>query len=157
MDTVLFLCTGNYYRSRFAEEYFNHRAILLGAGWRADSRGLMQNMSSLRNVGPISNAVLVKLRALKITPIMASRMPSSVSIRDFHNATKIIALCEREHRKMMTNLFPMYEEMIDYWHIEDMPVWPAHRTLPMIQNNVDNFIRANSDVFVFKSAENYVV
>lgn len=44
MDTVLFLCTGNYDKSRFAEEYFNHRAILLGAGWRADSRGLTQNM-----------------------------------------------------------------------------------------------------------------
>jgi hypothetical protein len=26
MKSVLFLCTGNYYRSRFAEELFNHRA-----------------------------------------------------------------------------------------------------------------------------------
>ena len=37
---VLFLCTGNYYRSRFAEELFNHLAIQRGLAWRADSAGL---------------------------------------------------------------------------------------------------------------------
>ena len=26
LQTVIFLCTGNYYRSRFAEEVFNYRA-----------------------------------------------------------------------------------------------------------------------------------
>ena len=29
--TVLFLCTGNYYRSRFAEELFNHEADALAS------------------------------------------------------------------------------------------------------------------------------
>ena len=38
--TVLFLCTGNYYRSRFAEMLFNHLAAERGLQWRADSRGL---------------------------------------------------------------------------------------------------------------------
>jgi len=37
--TVLFLCTGNYYRSRHAEAVFNHHAERLGLGWRAVSRG----------------------------------------------------------------------------------------------------------------------
>jgi len=27
--TVLFLCTGNYYRSRFADELFNHKAAAI--------------------------------------------------------------------------------------------------------------------------------
>jgi protein-tyrosine phosphatase len=36
---VLFLCTGNYYRSRYAEELFNHLARAEGIGWRAFSRG----------------------------------------------------------------------------------------------------------------------
>ena len=38
MQTVLFLCTGNYYRSRFAEELFNHRAARDGLSWVAQSR-----------------------------------------------------------------------------------------------------------------------
>ena len=37
---VLFLCTGNYYRSRFAEILFNQLAPTRGLNWRADSRGL---------------------------------------------------------------------------------------------------------------------
>jgi len=37
-NTVLFLCTGNYYRSRFAEILFNAVAAKEGLGWRADSR-----------------------------------------------------------------------------------------------------------------------
>ena len=40
MKTLLFLCTGNYYRSRYAEELFNHRAAPAGLNWRAQSRGL---------------------------------------------------------------------------------------------------------------------
>jgi protein-tyrosine phosphatase len=38
--TVLFLCTGNYYRSRFAEVLFNSVADRMGLPWRASSRGL---------------------------------------------------------------------------------------------------------------------
>jgi len=39
-QNVLFICTGNYYRSRFAEAVFNHRAQALGLPYRAFSRGL---------------------------------------------------------------------------------------------------------------------
>jgi protein-tyrosine-phosphatase len=33
--TVLFLCTGNYYRSRFAEVLFNSVAGKMGLLWQA--------------------------------------------------------------------------------------------------------------------------
>jgi protein-tyrosine-phosphatase len=38
MKRVLFLCTGNYYRSRFAELLFNYRARSTGLAWEASSR-----------------------------------------------------------------------------------------------------------------------
>jgi protein-tyrosine-phosphatase len=38
--TVLFLGTGNNYRSRFAEALFNSVAGRMGLPWRASSRGL---------------------------------------------------------------------------------------------------------------------
>ena len=37
---VLFLCTGNYYRSRFAEILFNSVAGRMGLPWKASSRGM---------------------------------------------------------------------------------------------------------------------
>jgi protein-tyrosine phosphatase len=40
VSTVLFLCTGNYYHSRFAEILFNSVASRMGLPWRASSRGL---------------------------------------------------------------------------------------------------------------------
>ena len=38
---VLFLCSGNYYRSRLAEILFNHEAAAAGIPWVADSRGML--------------------------------------------------------------------------------------------------------------------
>ena len=37
---VLFLCTGNYYCSRFAEILFDSVAGKMGLHWKASSRGL---------------------------------------------------------------------------------------------------------------------
>lgn len=103
-------------------------------------------MESLHLKGTISSQTAARLARLSITPIMASRAPLSVSIRDFQNATKVIAVCEREHRPMMAELFPMYKDMIDYWNIENITTWPPEKALPMLQNNIDYFLRLNSPV-----------
>jgi hypothetical protein len=50
--TVLFLCTGNYYRSRFSEYLFNALAQKCGLNWQATSRGLKAWMAA--NEGPLS-------------------------------------------------------------------------------------------------------
>ena len=39
-NQILFICTGNYYRSRFAEAVFNHYSEAHVLPWRAFSRGL---------------------------------------------------------------------------------------------------------------------
>ncbi len=51
--TVLFLCTGNYYGSRFAEVLFNSVAGKMGLAWRASSRGLARERG-VHNVGPMA-------------------------------------------------------------------------------------------------------
>ena len=50
--TVLFLCTGNYYRSRFAAILFNHLARERSLPWSASSRGLKIGWPG--NVGALS-------------------------------------------------------------------------------------------------------
>ncbi len=56
-NTILFLCTGNYYRSRFAEILFNRLAKSRGLSWKAESRGLALDLAT-DNVGPISQFAL---------------------------------------------------------------------------------------------------
>ena len=51
MKVVLFLCTGNYYRSRYAEEMFNLIAPAECPGWTAVSRGIAVDLGA-NNVAP---------------------------------------------------------------------------------------------------------
>ena len=60
---VLFLCTGNYYRSRFAECLFNAVAAKPGLPWRARSRGLALERGA-GNVGPMAATAVRILREL---------------------------------------------------------------------------------------------
>ena len=50
---VIFVCTANYYRSRFCEYLFNALAKKSGLRWRATLRGLQAWM--VANEGPISS------------------------------------------------------------------------------------------------------
>src|SRR4051812_27373809 len=92
---VLFLCTGNYYRSRFAEVLFNHLASELRLTWRAESRGLDLKIGT-HNVGPLS----VHARAACATRGLALpeplRMPLAVCEDDFASATLVVAVKEAE-------------------------------------------------------------
>ena len=54
MKRVLFLCTGNFYRSRLAEILFNHLANERGLDWQAESSGLHVQAYGIINSGPIS-------------------------------------------------------------------------------------------------------
>ena len=63
---LLFLCTGNYYRSRFAEILFNSVAQQEGLPWEAGSRGLALERG-FNNVGPIAKSVVQALQGMKIT------------------------------------------------------------------------------------------
>jgi protein-tyrosine phosphatase len=66
MKQVLFLCSGNYYRSRFAEHLFHWLAEKSDLPWRADSRGL--RAGKYGNIGPISRFA-VEGRKLRGIPI----------------------------------------------------------------------------------------
>src|SRR4051812_41809621 len=98
--TVLFLCTGNYYRSRFAEILFNARAGRRGLPWRAASRGLALEFG-VHNVGPISSAALARLADLGIPTDEYLRMPQSAASADLEGADLVIALRGDEHRPLL--------------------------------------------------------
>ena len=139
-EQVLFLCTGNYYRSRYAEEVFNFRAGAESMAWRAFSRGLAE-ASSPENVGPMSPFALGALERRMIAPAGATRFPEPCSPADFDQASLIIALKEVEHRPMVERRFPHVAHRIEYWHVDDIEFAPAAVALAMIDREVEELIR----------------
>lgn len=132
---VLFLCTGNYYRSRFAEIYFNSVASKFGLSWRADSRGLALERGA-NNVGPLAKLALTTLQAKGISDLLAtSRMPAAATNADFESAERVIALKETEHRPLLDERFPSFASRVEHWQIDDAP-----GALPAIEKQVTELI-----------------
>jgi protein-tyrosine-phosphatase len=120
-STVLFLCTGNYYRSRFAEAYFNSIAADLGLSWTATSRGLALERGH-NNIGPMAPSAVRALAALGVLSGDAvCRFPQRAAAADLEKADIIVALKQDEHRPMLMEHFPAWAEKVEYWHIDDEP------------------------------------
>ncbi len=132
-DTVLFLCTGNYYRSRFAEHYFNEQARLRNMDWQASSRGLQPSQD---NLGFMSRDALDRLRVLDIDPPEPLRLPMDLQEDDLRAATVTVAVNEIEHRPLMEARFPDWTERVRYWRIFDVDVTAADTGLAAIEEAV---------------------
>src|SRR5690348_9462452 len=113
---VLFLRTGNYYRSRYAEELFNHLAKAQGLAWRAFSCGAAERPSPT-NVGPISRFALEALQAQAIDPEGAARAPRPCTLVDFETVDLVIGLKRAEHRPLIETRFPEEASRVVYWHV----------------------------------------
>lgn len=133
---VLFICTGNYYRSRYAELYFNAR-VPVGAGWRAESRGFAPDAS---NVGPIARSVLARLAAGSIAAPVEVRMPLSLTQNDLEQARYIVALDAAEHPPYVEHLFPHWRDQFRYWQVADLGFMSVEDALSGIERAVDTLI-----------------
>ncbi len=135
--TVLFLCTGNYYRSRFAEHYFNALACQRKLTWRAESRGLQP---SIENIGCISSHALARLRLRGIEPPKHVRPPLDLEEEILAAATVVVAVNEVEHRPLMQVRFPHWTERVRYWTVHDLDVTDANSGLAAIELAVQELL-----------------
>jgi low molecular weight protein-tyrosine phosphatase len=136
---VLFLCSGNYYRSRFAEVLFNHLATAEGLPYRADSAGLWQSCHS-HNPGPISPHTIEGLAARGIPLPTVLRQPRDVSEADLRGASVIVALKEAEHRPLVQRRFPELLDRVEFWHVDDVGDASPGVALPLIERGVRDLI-----------------
>ena len=141
MKTILFLCTGNYYRSRFAEELFNHRAVHAGINWRAQSRALAIERG-INNIGPLSPFALWGLTTRGLSAKGANRPPEQCISLDLESADYLIALNEFEHRPLMNKRFPNWESRIQYWEIGDVELMQPSKALTLIDAQVGALVAA---------------
>jgi protein-tyrosine phosphatase len=137
--TLLFLCTGNYYRSRFAEILFNARASEEGLRWTAMSRGLALE-KGVNNVGPMSMSAVKALDTLGIPRHGVDRYPLQVQEQDLHAAHVIIALQEAEHKPYVLERYPAWVDKVEYWHVRDVEPTPTYDPLQEIAMDMRRLI-----------------
>jgi protein-tyrosine phosphatase len=119
--TILFLCTGNYYRSRFAEVLFVSVAGKMGLPWRASSRGLALERG-VNNIGPMAAEAIKALEAMGVRDCeRCVRLPAQVTVDDLEQADVIVALKHAEHLPLLQERYPAFAEKVEFWHVEDAP------------------------------------
>src|SRR5437764_9034742 len=120
-QTVLFLCTGNYYRSRFAEILFNSVAGKMGLPWQASSRGLALE----RGVNNVGRMAVSAIKALEAMGVCAgedcARAPAQVTAEDLEAVDRVVALKQDEHLPLLQERFPSWVEKVEFWHVDDAP------------------------------------
>ena len=140
MQKLLFLCSGNYYRSRFAEEYFNHLAETKDLNWKAFSKGLSQNMPSPNNPGSISKHAIEALEERNINGKELKRYPKPIKENDFIKYDKIIALSENEHRPMLEARFNHHCRTVGFFEVGDLPLEEPKEAMNKISTLVDALV-----------------
>jgi protein-tyrosine phosphatase len=131
---VVFLCSANFYRSRFAEHVFNHLARAAGLAWKADSRGLLVGFWG--DVGAMSDFTVEGLRQREIPLSDEQRDPQALTAADLRHADLVVAVKEVEHRPLMQDQFPDWVDRIEYWDVDDLDCAGPDVALPYLEEKV---------------------
>ncbi len=135
---VLFICTGNYYRSRFAELYFNHLAGKLNVPLQAFSRGL--EVYRAPNEGNLSPHTLWYLSSIGVPVSEPITQPKQLQAQDLVQASLVVVLDEAEHRSMVKQYFPGWEEKVTYWQFADDYLRAPAQVLPALKGQVSELL-----------------
>lgn len=135
-NQILFLCTWNYYRSRFAEIYFNWAAAAAKIDWRADSRGLALPESIPNTLSKYTIDYLARLAI----PYDTLRKPMDATDEDFAKADRVIAIKRAEHHPIIQKRFETFADRVEYWDIHDIDASTPEEQLPLLHAQVRSLI-----------------
>lgn len=133
---ILFVCTGNYYRSRFAEALFNFRATQANLSWRAFSAGLAVDTSPPGLSPHAKNG----LRLMRVPVGLTDSRKRPFTLSHLEAADRCIALQEAEHRPMIEAAFPEALERIEFWDVPDLPDMSPADALSRIRERIDTLM-----------------
>ena len=118
---ILFVCTGNYYRSRFAEAVFN---FYFGGGktnWTAISRGFRPDTLTVEQRKTHASVhTFSKLKELGIPLSFIDGTPTFITAKDLADSDYIVALHRKEHEPMFVEKFPKFNlKKVEFWDVPD--------------------------------------
>jgi protein-tyrosine phosphatase len=135
-NQILFLCTWNYYRSRFAEIYFNWEAAAAKLDWQADSRGLALPESIPNTISLYTVDYLARLAI----PYDRLRKPMAATDEDFAKANRVIAIKRAEHHPIVQKRFETFADRVEYWDIHDIDASTPEEQLPLLHAQVRSLV-----------------
>lgn len=130
MKKVLFIGSGNSYRSKFAEAFFNNRGKLEclfmlhthGIGRYPSSRypysysSLIDKKKPTKKLNKVSKKVCTDDNLFDGEDCFM-HFHRNLTKEDFDHCDYIIAMNESEHRDYLEKHFPLFADKIEYWDI----------------------------------------
>mgnify|MGYP001284730687 CR=1 FL=1 len=158
MKKILFVCSGNYYRSRFAEAYFNYLSDMFSLDIKSESRGLAIHFADelAEEFGEISKDTRERCNALGIPETYWQKDRESLKREDFDSFNQIICLDLEEHAPMVKEQFPDQIYSVCYLKVKDVFDWEPKQTLDtiseIIQEMISNSRKSKSYAHIFSDA-----
>lgn len=144
MVKLYFVCMGNYYRSRLAEELALYYAAQQGIAVQVDSGGLSK-IPNLANVGPIAHETLLYLQQKNIQPQGATRMPKKCDWLAIQNTDIVVLTDADEQLERFKQAFPEYTGQLIGWQARDKQYDPWLNTLELIDLKSQELIKQLAD------------
>ena len=134
MKKILFVCTANIFRSRFAEEVFNSLASDSSLSLSAFSAGMKVGEFTTRK---IYYPALEQLKRYNIKPQRGNELSTHIDDLNLDEYDRIICMDEPEHRPMVEENTNLKGRDVEYWNIVDIPEEDSRVSLPMCYEKVN--------------------
>tara|TARA_B100001250_G_scaffold65491_1_gene51943 strand:- start:257 stop:688 length:432 start_codon:yes stop_codon:yes gene_type:complete len=134
MKKILFVCTANIFRSRFAEEVFNSLAREEDSSLSAFSAGLKVGEFTTRK---IYYPALEQLERFNIEPLRENEVSTHIDDLDLDEYDRIICMDKPEHKPMVDDNPNLKGRDIEYWNIVDIPDQDSRVSLPICYEKVN--------------------
>ena len=92
------------------------------------------------NVGPLSTYTRAECERIGV-PTAPMRDPIALQQADLESATLTVAVKETEHRALMREKFPRWENRIEYWEVHDLDCATPEESLPVLRDRVDELLK----------------
>ena len=146
MKKILFVCTGNYYRSRFAEEYFRHLTKIFKLNIQTSSAGFEIELADgaadrFGEIFPLTKFKLKSLGIYKEHPIMETCKPRvKITEKHFEDNDIIVILDRDEHQKYLDKYSVNYNKLL-FWNVKDVEFGGTpSQVFLQIQGNCEDLI-----------------
>ncbi len=142
MKNLLFICTGNFYRSRFAEAFFNYLCDVNNLDWRASSAGLKIHLADkkAKDEGEISIIAKNKLLSKGISKEYFDKKRSKLDEKMLKKADLIILMDKDEHFSMIKETFPNYVNKAYFYRAKDIEYCDPEIALRIIEKEIMSLI-----------------